>query len=127
VFLIAGVVAVIGAMALDVPKFYSLVRNAHCTTGTVVAKQPENHMLVQFKYEVNGEIHTSGGRAEDVGRSFDSVQIGDEVPVYYDTSHPASATMGDPNKYLSAGLRGTAFILIGLTVCFFMYILKRAF
>jgi hypothetical protein len=127
IFLIVALLIVgIGAMLLDVPKYYSLVNNARLTTGTVISKEPENHMAIQYEYEANGQRYTSKGRAEDIGKSFETIEIKESVPVYYDMSNPSSASLGEPNRYLSSSLRGTVFISICVALFFFLYVIKIA-
>jgi hypothetical protein len=123
--LVSVLVTIFGAVLLDVPKFYSLVKNSRSTLGTITAKQPENHMAVQFEYVANGQKFESVGRAEDIGESFNEIQVGREVPISYDSSNPSSATMGEPNRYLYSSLRGTLFIFVGLLICFVLFVLKR--
>jgi hypothetical protein len=125
-FVIANVLlTIVGAVILDVPKFYSLVKNSRSTLGTIISMQPENHMAIQFEYVANGQKFVSVGRAEDIGKSFNEIQVGREVPVSYDSSNPSSATMGEPDRYLYSSLRGTLFIFVGLLICFVLFVLKR--
>jgi hypothetical protein len=121
------IAGVLGALVFGVPKYYSLVRNAQFTTGTVTSLQPKQHMLVEFEYKVNGRIYTSGGKAENIGRPFYSIQIGDTVPVYYDASDPASASMGDPDRYLTDSMRVTGVFMLMLSFAFFLYFLKKRY
>jgi hypothetical protein len=125
-FVIANVLlTIVGAFILDVPKFYSLVKNSRTTLGTIISTQPENQMAIQFEYVANGQKFVSVGRAEDIGKSFNDIQVGREVPVSYDYSNPSSATMGEPGRYLYSSLRGTLFIFVGLLICFVLFVLKR--
>jgi hypothetical protein len=121
----AGLITVIGAWLLDLPKFYSLTQHGQAAFATVVSKEPENHMSIWFEYRVDGRTYKSAGRAEDIGKSFGEIQIGEDVPVYYDSSNPLSATMGRPEKYFYSSLRGVCFILVGLGGSFIVYVLKR--
>lgn len=116
-----------GAFLLNVPKYYSLVRHAQPTVGIVKSKERENHMSVWFEYTVDGHLFKSAGRAGDIGRTFDSIQNGEAVTVYYDQSNPASATMGEPSKYLNASIRGTCFIFTGLMLCSLLYELRKKY
>ena len=124
VILIVGM-SVIGAWFLDVPKFCSLVLNSVVSQGTVVSKEKENHMSVWFEYKVAGRTFRAAGRAGDIDRTFETIQIGESVPVYYDATNQESATMGDPNKYLRSSIRGTAFIFFSLIVVSLLYLVKQ--
>lgn len=125
IFLVILLITATAALFLDVPKFYSLVRYGRLADGVVISKQRENHMSIFFEYRVDDHFFQSVGRAEDIGKSFDAIQIGEAVPIYYDSTDPASATMGDPNKYLKSSIIGTCFILGGLVLCVLLYALKR--
>ncbi len=117
----------ITAMLIGLPRFYSLVHNARYATGVVVSKERENHMSIWFQYPVEGQIFRSAGQAEDLERAFDGIQIGETIPVSYDSTNYGSAVMGRaPEKYMYSSLRGTGFAFVSLIVCFSLYALKRA-
>ena len=120
-----GAIALIGIVFLDVPKFYSLTKHAVPAYGTVVSKEPSNHMSVWFEYQVDGHGYRSAGTAGDIGRSLGEIEIGEKVPINYDESDPAFAVMGDPHKYLYSSLRGTVFLAIGVIFLSLVYVLKR--
>src|SRR5437868_14758424 len=75
------VVAAIGLLFLNIPKFYSLVRSGRETTGTVTMKERENHMAIRIAYEVEGQKLFTVGSAGNIGRTFESIEIGEKVPV----------------------------------------------
>ena len=83
----------ITAMLIGLPRFYSLAGNAHYSTGVVVAKEPENHMSVWFQYTVEGQIFRLAGQAKDLERPFDGIQIGETIPISYDSTNYGSAVM----------------------------------
>jgi len=124
-FILDVIVTIVGAVMLDLPKFYGLTSNAGRTDGTVTSKERENHMSIRFEYEANGRKFTSLGRAEDLNTTFDQIEVGAHVPVSYDPSNPAFAILGDPRRYFYSSLRGTIFIFTGLIVCTLLYVLTR--
>jgi hypothetical protein len=124
-FFLIVLTGVVGAVLLDVPKFYGLSNRARVINGAVTAKEPENHMSVWFEYNVDGQMFRSAGRAGDIGKSFETIQIGEIVPVYYDPLNPAACTMGKPDRYLESSLFGTGFILVGVTILFLIFMIKR--
>lgn len=99
-----------GAVFLEVPKYYRLSRSGRETIGKVVSKEREKHNTINLQYSVEGRTFESGGFAEAVGRSFDTLSVGDQVVIYYDPDDPGKSTLGDPVGYLKTSLRGTLFI-----------------
>jgi hypothetical protein len=108
---------IVGGLALNVPRDYSLVTNARTTIGIVVSKDSKQHRTVYFDYQVNGQTFRSGGSAEDAGTSFEAMEIGQTVPVTYDATNYSSALIGLPNKHLNDGLRllGFQFLMVTFT------------
>jgi hypothetical protein len=70
------------------------------TTGTIGQKFPDNHLSFDFSYAVDGQAHNGSGYAGQLGRSFDSIQVGDTITVFYDRRHPASYTLDAPSVLL---------------------------
>ena len=123
--ILAILTTVILAMAIRLPAAYSLVQNGRSATGTVVSLERENHRSVRFQYKIDRQTFTSLGRAENIDRTFESMQIGETVPITYDATDHNSAVMGPPTTYLYDDLRGIGFAFIGLVVCFLLYLWKR--
>lgn len=124
ILFVGFILGAIGAFLLSVPRYYSLVRRAQPALGTVKSKERENHMAVWFEYAVDERLYQSAGRAEDVGKSFDAIQVGEAVQVYFDSSNPSSATIGDPSRYLYSSIRGTLFVIVGYVFCILIYFLR---
>ena len=122
---LALLTTVFWAMAIRLPAAYSLVQNGQSAMGTVVSLERENHRSVRFQYQVDGQSFTSLGSAENIGRTFELMQIGETVPITYDATDHGSAVMGPPERFLYDGLRGIGFAFIGLTVSFLLYLWKR--
>jgi len=121
----ASLVAAISGWLIGVPRYYSLTRNARLANGTVTSKEPGNHMSVWYEYKVDGRTYRSAGSAEDIGKTFDAIQVGEQISVYYDQSNPASALSGDPQKYLYESLEGVCFVFFGVIILVSIYFLKR--
>ena len=127
IILITIMAAVIGAMLFDFPKYYQLSRYGIETQGTIISKEKENHMYISFNYEVRNQIFKSGGRAEDIGKNFESVQLNEKVQVYYDPNNPEIATLGNPSKQLKSSIFGICFVSIIPTLFLVGYELKKRF
>ena len=112
------------AYLVDLPKFYSLNQNVRSGTGKVISKERANHMSIGFQYQVDDQVFSSIGNAGDIGRTFDSVEVGDSLPISYDTSNPQSAVIGQPQKYLFSAIRGMVFVFLGLCISLFWYLIK---
>ena len=65
--------------------------------GTIGQKFPDSHLSFSFSYKVDGQEHEGSGYAGQIGRSFDSIQSGDNVIVFYNRRHPASYTLDTPS------------------------------
>lgn len=126
-FIVSLLLTVVVALSLRVPEYYSLVKNAHPTTGSVTSKERENHMSIRFEYRVGKQVFTSVGVAEDIGRTFESIQLGEVVPIVYDDTDRGFAVMGDPRRRLNSSLRGTGFGFVGLLICFLLFALRQRY
>jgi hypothetical protein len=78
----------------------ALCSDYQTTTGTIGQKFPDNHLSFDFDYKVDGQAYDGSGYAGQLGRSFDSIQSGDTVTVFYDRRHPASYTLDVPRVLL---------------------------
>lgn len=123
-FVLAVLMGVVTAVIIDVPKFYRLTKYAHLVDGTVTSLERENHRAVLVRYKVEGQNFETAGQAESVGKSFETIQIGDIAPVYYDPSNPTTSTLGKPNRYLHSSLMGTGFVFIGVLFSFLLFVIK---
>jgi len=76
--------------------------NAQSVSGTVVAKEPTNHATVRATYDVAGVAYVvADSFIGPPNPSFEAVQVGDQVTVYYDPAAPATAVLSEPRKRAS--------------------------
>jgi Protein of unknown function (DUF3592) len=97
VWLVLTVVfAAIGLVGLDWPKWYGVAKRAVRTEGTVTGKEPENHQFIRYSYEVGGQAYSGLGSAEYGNPTFEQLNIGDQVNVFYDSDNPSESILGEP-------------------------------
>lgn len=117
--------AIVGAVLFNLPKHYRLNKYGIETWGTIISKEKENHQYMRVEYEVDNRKFDSGGHAEDVDKNFDSVQLKEEVIVYYDPRDPQIAVLGNPAKNLKSSISGICFVSIIPILFFLSYRLKK--
>jgi hypothetical protein len=90
--------------------YIRLLQDGQATEGVVVGKDPANHNLLRYAYEVSGRRYERGdqGGTADPGKPYAQVAIGDRIPVVYLRSEPQVAVVGDPRRHLVQGLVGAA-------------------
>lgn len=84
-------------------------------------------MYISFKYEVSNQVFKSGGHAEDIGKIFESIQLNEKVPVWYDPANPEIATLGNPDKQLKSSGLGILFVSLIPILFFVSYKFKKKF
>lgn len=68
------------------------------TTGIVQATFPSQHDTVRYSYAVNGEIFEATWFADGPEGHADSLKIGQQITVWYETNNPArSCSCSDPH------------------------------
>jgi hypothetical protein len=122
VFLIwIGLVAIflaVAAYALEVPKYHRLASGGVQTKGLVVAKEPDNHSFIRYSYQVDQQRYTGLGTAGGINPSFEDLNPGDTVTIYYDPRNPGSSLLGNPKGQYESIVRGIAFVtLFGPIFC----------
>lgn len=124
-FLLIVVFGFIGAFLFGLPKYYSIYMEGAETRGMIVSKDREQHQYIQAEYNVDGKKYVTGGRADSFGKDFDSVKIGDSVPIFYNKSRPSSAIFGDPDKHLNSSIISTLVVASTPLILFFAYVLRK--
>jgi Protein of unknown function (DUF3592) len=84
--------------------------------GRVTLKEPDEHQLVTFTYEVNGKQYTGIGNADRGNPAFDKIQIGEQVVVFYDSENPEESILGYPRLYARANNGMALFLAIFLPI-----------
>lgn len=101
------VTALAGAFITDLPKYYALKTSGSEIKGTLISKEEHNHQFVEVDYSINNINYIVKGNAENFGRDFYSVKVGDIVPVTYNPHSPNDACLGNPEAQLNKSIRGT--------------------
>jgi hypothetical protein len=85
--------------AINLPRELELARGFGTATGTVTAKQPENHATVRYEYSVASQAYS--GVATFLGPPnppFQQLQVGRDVTVYYGLADPSKSALEDPRS-----------------------------
>jgi len=91
----AGLVAFVVANQYGVAEF---ARQARTSTGTVIAREPNNHAIVRAIYEVDGQTYEiADSFIGPPNPDFESVRTGDRVTVYYDPARPSKGVLAAPD------------------------------
>jgi hypothetical protein len=109
--LFAMLIAIMLASSYWTQYFY-LSRHGVFTYGVVTAKEPKNHQVVRYTYNVAGKDYSGEGRAGYRTPTFDKLNVGDQVLVAYDQTDPQESCLGDPQLLL----KGESFAIIGASV-----------
>lgn len=102
------------------------------TSGKVIAKQPDNHRTIVYRYNVDGVDYTGVGSAGRGNPDFDSLKLGDEIQVTFDPENRLLSIPGDPNPLAQANgdliFKVTAFcaVLIGVIIFVPYFLYRRA-
>lgn len=115
-FIYAGLVcgfALIGLTALDWSKYQHLARNAVKTTGKVTAKEPQKHNSIRYSFEVDHKTYSGLGHAGGENPTFDELQVGAPVSVYYDPDQPDNSFLGNPAEQAASVTTGVGFLAFG--------------
>jgi hypothetical protein len=137
--LIGGVVAFIVFCAFFISVAYSHWHNyerlAHAgiqTSGTVTAKEPNNHQSIRYEYSVGSTRYTGISAAGFGGLPpFDQIRVGDQIPVSFLPQRPTISLPGDPRDvYMSWS--GLLFIVVpglgliaGMVTAFRLHVKNR--
>jgi len=100
----------LGALLLEVPKYYRLDEHGIKLSGRIIELQLLNHASVRYEYEVDSRPYTGIGHAGDIGSTFDDLRPGESVSVFYDPQRPEFSCLGEPRQHLNSLLRGTGLI-----------------
>jgi hypothetical protein len=68
--------------------------------GTITETFPNNHLGLDFNYVVDGHVFNGSRYAGQIGRTFDTIKLGDSVTVFYNEKNPASSTLDNPSVLL---------------------------
>jgi hypothetical protein len=104
--------------ALDGVKYLRLAKLSRETRGSVISKEPDNHFFIRYSYQVDGQAYQGIGSAGRGNPSFEDLNLGDPVRVYYDPENPNSSLLGNPSQQFASISRGVIFTtLLGPSFC----------
>ena len=80
-------------------KYPALARYGILVEGKIIKKDSDNHQTLHYQYIVSNGIFTGTGHGLEGGiPPFDSISIGDNVLVCYDSRNPNLSCLGDPKQ-----------------------------
>jgi hypothetical protein len=111
-FAFALVGFVIGMIATDWREYYELSERGIKAEGRVVAKEPENHKFIRYSYEAGEQTYSGIGSAGRGNHSFEDLNIGDPLVVFYDSDAPSISCLGYPSSHLRDSTAGIMFLVL---------------
>lgn len=84
------------AIVTNWTEYFQLTKEGVATQGRVVSKEPNNHQLVHYTYQVGARSFRDTGHAGYGNPEFKQLRIGDGVSVSYLTAKPEVSCLGDP-------------------------------
>ena len=80
--------------------YYNLMRNGVLTEGSIIIKEPESHRRIYYSYFVDEKPYNGLGHGGYGNPSFEKLQIGEKVRVFYLSSNPKKSCLGNPKELL---------------------------
>lgn len=105
-------------------ELYRLTQYGARTEGIVTEKVPENHQRIKYSFSVEGKNYNWGGFAGDIGKNFDQISVGQEIPVTYEINNPNNSCMGLPETTFYPNLRLSIFISLFPTIALVILAIK---
>ena len=102
----------LGVFMLNWFEYRRLAKTAVEATGTVTAKEPENHRFVRYSFSVNGHSYSGLGNAGGVNPEFEQLEIGSSVKVFYDPNDPDESFLGSPTDQSNSVRTGVIFLAV---------------
>ena len=107
-------------------NFRALLLCADYTTvkGVIREKYPNNHLGIEYSYEVNRYLYSGKSYAGQIDRQFDEIRLGDLVTVYYSKLMPNYSTLEVPSVLLVQRvgiILGLCVILPTIGLCILRY------
>lgn len=126
---LASVGFVVGSFLLNQDDIQQFTEKGIAVYGKVTSKEPDNHQVVRYSYNVGDRRYTGAGNAGRGNPNFDQIQIGQQIIVYYDSENPEKSILGYPQYYASTNHIGVLFVTIFFPVfpMIVIYMLYRLF
>jgi hypothetical protein len=104
--------AALGFVIMDWRKWHGLAERAVETEGRVIAKEPENHRFIRYSYQVGARTYIGLGSAGRGNPTFEELNVGDRVRVFYDSDKPEESILGDAQGQASSITVGVVFLAV---------------
>jgi hypothetical protein len=114
--ILAGVGYSLGSFVFDRSEADSFAEKGNPVYGKVTAKDPNNHAAVSYIYKVNEKEFQGIGGAGRGNPSFDQLQIGQQVVVFYNPLNPQISMLGYPQLQAKANQNVIWFTTIAFPV-----------
>ena len=83
-------------LAVDSSDLRRFSENGVAVYGEVTGKDPADHQRVEYSYHVDGVSYHGKGQGGSGNPSFQDLQIGQQVVVFYDPARKESSFLGYP-------------------------------
>src|SRR5882724_7791200 len=93
---LVAIFALVGFIILKPSSDYDLATQGIRTKGIVIVKEPENHRIVRYSYVVDNKSYEGIGHGGAGNPSFDNLNTGSAVLVFYNPRNPVVSAMGYP-------------------------------
>jgi hypothetical protein len=101
-------------IGLDWRKWHGLSARAVETKGRVTAKEPENHNFIRYSYQVGQQNYEGLGSVGGANPTFEHLNIGDLITVFYDSDDPETSIAGDAHAQSSSIVMAVVFgVIVG--------------
>jgi hypothetical protein len=110
--ILVSVFALLAMTVVDWSKYQHLAWSGLKTVGRVTAKEPENHNFIRYSFEVGNSTFSGVGNAGGENPSFEQLNIGAPVIVYYDPEEPERSLLSNPKQQAASATAGVIFITL---------------
>ncbi len=107
-------VLIVAFLVVREEQVASFANRARTASGTVIAREPNNHETVRAVYEVDRtRYEVADSSIGSPNPNFDAVRVGDTVVVYYEPANPSHAVLSAPQV---SGSREGRFAIVAALV-----------
>ena len=104
--------AAVGFVLVDWRKWHGLAERAVETEGRVIAKESENHRFIRYSYQVGARTYSGLGSAGRGNPTFEQLNVGDRLKVFYDSEKPEESLLGDAQEQVTERTVGVLFVAV---------------
>jgi Protein of unknown function (DUF3592) len=107
-------IALIVALNITDRSKYQTLSQGVGVYGTVASKDAANHQIVRYTFQVGAQSYDGVGHGGHGNPSFDNLNVGDRVVVFYDPNNPTLSCMGYPQSQARVNNAGIMFMVIAV-------------